>query len=295
MDDLNELESKCQADALVTYMEIVGQRASCLVHSVTQLHHLDEQERTQLTYLQMRVIILKKMASVPFTYTLKAGKRKDEVILMNAIHRTVTQSDLNDMIETIVDIVSAIWETRGLINKVYDTKSPAAPGNRGRLRSQERELWITASAHFQEQHNASSTSFPSSHHHSTFTSGGFISKENSTKATKTHKGIPPAPQSKYQKQYQEYMCTHRSISQKLQNENFLRWDCDSKRKVRDDPMLMQAQSKSGRENISSNRNRAVTGNFITVFPHLQHTKTNSVNSNRFPTNQRSWVHHKAER
>lgn len=267
MDDVAALDKKNQADALAVFMDIVGQRASCLKQRVTKLLTLDEQGQNQVTYLQMRVIILKKMASLPYIYTLKAGQRRSDVVRMNIINRPVTQSDIDDMIETIVDIVSAIWETRGLINKAYDTESPAAPGNRGRLRSQERELWVTAAKYFQEQYNAAyissnaaliSSTSRDNKYYTTSAKSNFIENDSNDK-TCTHKGIPPAAQSRYQKQYKNYMRLFKATSQKLQCGSYLRCDLTSKRRVTNDLILMEAQRKSGRQNVSSNRNPSVTG------------------------------------
>lgn len=245
-------------------MDMVGQRASCLKQSFASLITMDE-DQNQVINMKIRIVILKKLASQPFIYTIKAGQRKNEVIQMNVTKRAVVQADIDDMIETIVDIVSAIWETQGLINKAYDTESPAAPGNRGRLRSQERELWVTAAKHFREQYNtihaspSNTSSLSDSYYHQSACIGsGFTDSINDSTAHH-QKGLPLSVQSKYQKQYQTYMRAFKSTSRKLQCETFLHCDFSSKRYVSHDPILVEAQRKSGRQNISSNRNSCVTG------------------------------------
>lgn len=266
IETVAELSSKSQADALTSYLTIVGQRASCLKKKFIKLL-IVEQEQNQVTSLQMRVVVLKKLAARPFIYTLKAGQRKGETVRMDLTNCAVSQADVNDMIEVIVDIVSAVWETCGLINRAYDTVSPPAPGNRGRLRSQERELWVTAAISFRQEQNAAyaHNSVSNSHHASLATCGSLSESYRQIATDQHHKGTPQptATQSKYQKQYQAYMRAFKSISQKLQHETFLINDFTcNKRTVTDDPILIEAQSKSGRHNISSNRNPCVTGKYV---------------------------------
>ena len=256
-DVLNPLDQAAQScfdfrsreDALKMYINFEALRAL----RYTQVISRDETVvNRKIAKWGLRVTMLHQLSMLPYIYILKAGRRRGTKIELDISRRAATDSDIVNVIDTIVDIVSATWEAMHLINGRYDTTSAPAQLDRGILRSRQRDLWKTAAKHFQAQHNAKYQGLAS------------ISRFTETRKACTAKGprnypIPRTNTMTAKAQYSRYMKSFRELQQGLSNGSLLNADFHSTRRVTNCPVLLAAQKEAGRTFISSNRNAAVTG------------------------------------